>query len=468
MIRISLTIKDIFNIPTSEIFNPDSFKPVNSVLIDSRNITKNSLFVALKGDRFDGHDFLRDAVKNGISAAVINKKKYKNFEDMDIPIITVNDTTKALGDIAAMWRSKLKTKIIAITGSNGKTSTKEMIALLLNEKFSVNKTVANNNNHIGVPITIFSTNNSHDMLVLELGTNHYGEIEYTSNISQPDYALITNIGESHLEFLINRNGVLKEKEALFRITSERNGWLFINNDDKFLNNSFKNFKNRFTYGFTENSKLDVEGKISGYNDEGRPIIEIQYKNKKVKADKLNLTLPIYGTHNATNFLAAAAVGLKLGLTKKQLISGAKKLEAVDKRLNVKKSRDFVLIDDTYNANPESMKSALELLPRIKSYKRKIAVLGDMFELGKGENTFHKKLLPFVYINKIDELYLIGKRMKNLYDAVDSKNINKKYFKARESLKSFLNKIDLSNAVVLVKGSRGMRMEEFVKVLEQKL
>ena len=158
-----------------------------------------------------------------------------------------------------------------------------MIAGLLNEKYSVNKTIGNNNNHIGVPLTIFSTNEKHDILVLELGTNHFGEIKYTSDIAKPDYALITNIGDSHLEFLKNRKGVLEEKEALFRITDEQNGFLFINNDDKMLRRTLKNYKNKLTYGFNhhkdENFKIDVKGKFSGYTNDGRPIIEIDYKNK---------------------------------------------------------------------------------------------------------------------------------------------------------------------------------------------
>ena len=464
MKRIKLTIEDIFNVPTAEIFNPDNFKPVFSVLTDSRSIVKNSLFIALKGDRFDGHDFVRKAVKNGSTAVVINKKKYKDFNDIDIPVITVKDTTKALGDISKIWRNKLPAKIIAITGSNGKTSTKEMIALLLNEKYSVNKTAGNNNNHIGVPLTICSTNVKHDILVLELGTNHFGEIEYTSGIAKPGYALITNIGDSHLEFLKDRKGVYREKEALFRITAEQNGFLFINHDDGLLKNTFKDYKNKINYGFKlRNRNVDVKGKLTGFTDEGRPVIEIDYKNKKIKQ-----SLPIYGEHNALNYLAAVSVGLKLGLTKKEIDSGTRKLKAVNKRLNVKNFKDFILIDDTYNANPESMKYAFEVLQKFRIYKRKIAVLGDMFELGKGEIALHKKLAPYIYRNKITEIYTIGERMKYLSGSIDGSKIIKKHFKTRENLKSFLTDRDYSGAVILVKGSRGMKMEEFVKVLEQNI
>ena len=331
MKKMSLTIEDLFNVPTSEIFNPDNFKPVTSVLIDSRNMVKNSLFIAINGNNFDGHNFLRAAIKNGAAAVVINRSKYKQFSDIDIPVITVKDTTKALGDIAKIWRNKLSVisglKVIAITGSNGKTSTKEIMAKLLNEKYSVNKTEGNNNNHIGVPLTIFSTKEKHNVLVLELGTNHFGEIEYTSEIAKPDYALITNIGDSHLEFLKNRKGVFKEKSALFRITDEQNGFIFINNDDKILKKKSGEYKNSLTYGFQpherKNLNIDIMGKFCGYTDDVRPVIEINYKNKKIVQ-----SLPLYGKHNASNFLAAVSVGLKLGLSKKEIMAGSQKLKPI--------------------------------------------------------------------------------------------------------------------------------------------
>ncbi len=464
---MSLTIEDLFNVPTSEIFKPDDFKPVTSVLIDSRNMVRNSLFVAIEGNNFDGHSYIKDAIKHGAVAVVISRKKYKNFNDIDIPVITVKDTTKALGDIAKIWRNKLAIKsgikVIAITGSNGKTSTKEMIAKLLNEKYSVNKTEGNNNNHIGVPLTIFGTNEKHDILVLELGTNHFGEIVYTSDIAKPDFAVITNIGDSHLEFLKNRKGVFEEKAALFRITDEQNGFIFINNDDKMLKKTSGKYKNSLTYGFKpyggKNLNIDVEGKFCGYTDDGRSIIEINYKNKKIVQ-----SLPLYGKHNASNYLAAVSIGLKLGLSKKEIISGSQKLKTVNKRLDVKKLKDFILVDDTYNANPESMKYALEFLFQLKNIKRKIAVLGDMFELGKEEIELHKKLAPYITKNKITELYTTGKRMKYLSDEINNSKIIKKHFRNRESLKSFLKNLELTNSIILFKGSRGMKMEEFIKVL----
>ncbi|MCH8170819.1 MAG: hypothetical protein IIB07_06770, partial [Bacteroidetes bacterium] len=213
---------------------------------------------------------------------------------------------------------KLTTKIIGLTGSNGKTSTKDMLATLLNEKYKVNKTESNNNNHIGVPLTLLATNEKHDVLIAELGTNHFGEIEYTAKILQPDFALIINIGDSHLEHLKNREGVLKEKIALFDETQNNKGKVFINYDDPLLKNLDNKFNNCTTYGFKNN--VEVKGKILNYTDDGRPVVEIKYKNRKMKN-----TLSLYGEQSAKNYLAAVSVALNLGLTKEQIKKGTKKL-----------------------------------------------------------------------------------------------------------------------------------------------
>jgi UDP-N-acetylmuramoyl-tripeptide--D-alanyl-D-alanine ligase len=297
-----------------------------------------------------------------------------------------------------------------------------------------------------------------DVLVVELGTNHFGEIKYSSGIVQPDYALITNINDSHLEFFKNRSGVLKEKSELIKITDARHGVIFINNDDKLLNKYGLKLNNTVTFAF--NNDADVKGKITGYNSIGQAEIEISYA-KKV----FSLSLPLYGEQNAKNFLAAVAISLKCGLTGNHIKSAVQKLVAPDKRLNVKKLNNFLLIDDTYNANPESMRSSLELLGRISNYGQKIAILGDMFELGDNEIRLHKKLSSVIKQSKIDSVFTIGKRMKYLNEELKRSGINIKHFNSRNALKSFLYKNDFINSVILVKGSRVMKMEEFVHVFE---
>jgi UDP-N-acetylmuramoyl-tripeptide--D-alanyl-D-alanine ligase len=462
MKRIGISINDLFNLKSAVIYNPDIFKTIRNISIDSRNISKNCLFIAIKGDRLDGHNFINQAVANGASALLIDKRKLNNINDFDIPVITVNDTTKTLGELAGIWRKKLndnkKIKIIGITGSVGKTSTKEMVAMLLSTKYNVNKTIGNHNNHIGVPLTLFSTNEKHDVLVAELGTNHFGEIEYTANIALPDYAMITNIGDSHLEFLLNKKGILKEKISLFKATARMNGTLFVNNDDTLIKQGSKDFKNKVTYGFNSNS--DVRGKVVGYTDDDRPEIEITYKKNKLKVD-----MPFYGEVNAKNFLAAAAVAFTIGLSVNEISEGLKRLKSVEKRLNVKRKKNFLLIDDTYNANPSSMKEAMNLVGRIKLHKRKIAILGDMFELGEKAPEFHRKLASSIKSNKFDEVYLLGSLMKNLYSELKETKIEVKYFNSRKKLNTFLENKNLTDSVILVKGSRSMKMEEFVKTIE---
>ncbi|HSD62503.1 MAG TPA: UDP-N-acetylmuramoyl-tripeptide--D-alanyl-D-alanine ligase [Ignavibacteriaceae bacterium] len=460
MKRIGLTIKDLFDLDSAVIYNPDDIKTIRNVSIDSRNISNDCLFIALKGDRFDGHDFIGDAVANGAIALLIDRKKLSNVKDYDIPVITVDDPIIALGNLARCWRKKLSTKIIGITGSIGKTSTKEMVAMLLSTKYRVNKTIANYNNHIGVPLTLFSTNEKHDVLVAELGTNHFGEIEYTANIAMPDYAMITNIGESHLEFFLNKKGILKEKSAVFQVTAKMDGTLFVNNDDRLIKEEAKKYKKKITYGF--NSDSAVRGEVIGYSVDGRPEIEITYKKNKLKVD-----IPTYGEANAKNFLAAAAVAFTLGLSVKEISKGLQKLGSIEKRLNVKRKKDFILIDDTYNASPSSMKEAMNLAGRIKIHRKKIAILGDMFELGEKGPELHRKLAASIKLNKFDSVYLTGSLMKNLYEELKKSNVETKYFNNRKRLNTFLYKQNFSDSVILVKGSRGMKMEEFVKTIEEK-
>ncbi len=460
MKKNNLIIEDLFEIPTTAIYRPEKFKPITSVSIDSRVVQKDSLFVAIKGEKFDGHDFVREAIKKGASTVIINEKKLNEFNDLIIPVMTVKDTTQALGDLAKTWRNKLSTKIIGVTGSAGKTTTKEMLASILSSKYKVNKTIGNNNNHIGVPITLFNTNDQHDFLILEFGTNHFGEIAYTANIAQPDEALITNVGNSHLEFLNNKKGVLNEKIVLFETVAAKGGHVFINNDDVMLNKTMLNYSKRITYGFS--SAADVKGAIKKYNDEGKPIIEITYKDKKFE-----LQLNMYGEQSAQNFLSAAAVALKLGLNKKEISEGLSKFKPIEKRLNVRKFKKFILIDDTYNANPESMKYAIELMNKIKIYDKKIIVLGDMLELGESSSKLHSELSKIIKRNKINTAFLIGNLMMSLDSELKRMGVGSTHFTDRKCLEKILSSNNFKESVVLVKGSRGMKMEEFVKIITDK-
>lgn len=459
MSSIRLNLKDFFNLPAAVIYNPDEFKSVTSVTIDSRNVRKNSVFVAIKGENFDGHSFVKEAVKNGSTAVMINKKSYNKFNRLNVPVITVRDTTKALGDLANIWRNKINTKIIGITGSAGKTTTKEMLAHILEEKYKVNKTKANYNNHIGVPLTILDTDSKNDFLVLEMGSNHFGEIEYASKIAKPNYALITNIGYSHLQYFKNKEGVLKEKLSLFRVTDENDGVVFINNDDILLKKSKKYFNNKITYGFNKSS--DYQAGILGQTKDGRNIVGIKYLNHSYK-----VTLPFYGMHNTNNFLSASTVALSLGITKSQLLKGIKKFKAVDKRFNIIKINSTILIDDTYNANPDSTAFAIITVCNLGKNKYKLVVLGDMLELGIDSIKLHNNIAPILIKAKINEVLTIGSKTKYLNNALKNSKIVNKHFSKRDALQDYLYKKDFSNSVILIKGSRGMKMEQFSKIIEE--
>ena len=455
-----ITIDDLFEIPTAAVYRPEDYIPAASVYIDSRLVQKNSIFIAIKGEKFDGHNFVNEAIKNGASIVIINEKKLSELGNISIPVMTVRDTVFALGEIAKTWRNKLNTKIIGITGSAGKTTTKEMLAAILGANFKINKTVGNNNNHIGVPLTLLSTTDEHEYLILEFGTNHFGEIAYTAKIAQPDFALITNIGNSHLEYLKNKKGVLQEKEALFEAVAAKNGYVFINNDDVLLNKTMLNYSKRITFGFS--SAADIKGTIKSFNDEGKPLIEIIYKDKKFE-QQLNL----FGEQNAQNFLASAAVALKIGLGKKEISDGLAKFKSVDKRLNVKKIKKIILIDDTYNANPESMKYAIDLMSKIKNHEQRIVILGDMLELGENSSKLHIELAKVIKRNKITKAFLLGSQMMNLNIELKKLEVDSTHFIDRKSMEKTLAGFNYKGSIVLVKGSRGMKMEEFVKIIEDK-
>ncbi|MCB9206947.1 MAG: UDP-N-acetylmuramoyl-tripeptide--D-alanyl-D-alanine ligase [Ignavibacteriales bacterium] len=453
---MKFTLEDIFNIPTAVIYEPDKYKSVTSVSIDTRSIKKNSLFVAIKGKNFDGHNYINEAVRKGASAIVAQYKKVNELDNIKVPIIAVRNTQTAYGEIAKIWRNKFSTKVISITGSNGKTTTKEILSHLLESKFKVHKTVANNNNQIGVPLTILSAPQNIDFIVLEHGTNHFGEIEYTAKIAQPDYALITNIGNSHIQYLESKEKIFVEKSELFKNVKE-NGTVFINNDDQLLKSTKSTVASKVTFGFTKNS--DVTCKIN-VDKKGNEIIIIDGFGKKIET-----SFPLLGIANVKNYLSAVAISLKVGLTKSDIIKSTKTLTAVKGRLQKKDYNQFTIIDDTYNANPESVESAFEVVKNFQNRSNKILVLGDMFELGASTADLHKNLAK--NINRIPnvKVFTIGKNSKLIFNEVNK--IEKKHFINRQVLKKYLSTVEIENSVILVKGSRGMKMEEFVKVLENR-
>ncbi len=457
---MTINLNDIFNLKGSVIYNPDTFKSVSTISIDSRTLKKNAIYVALKGDRYDGHNFVEAALLKGASAILINANRYKKFKHLNCTIITVPNTTYAYGELAATYRRKFKGDVISITGSNGKTTTKEILATILSEKFKTQKTVANDNNHIGIPKTILATKRNTEKLVLEHGTNHFDEIKYTAEIAKPDYAVITNIADSHLEYLIDRDGVFREKNALYAETLKKGGTIFVNNDDPILKFETRNVENKVTFGFK--GKPNIKGKLDGYTSEGRTKLSVEYSKKRVVAE-----LPLYGLSNAKNTLVSVGVAMHLGVSARQIKAGISKVKQVKGRLYVEELPNMMLIDDTYNSNPASMKAAIDLLKKVKTYSTKTLIIGDMFELGELALKIHAELSELILKSRIKNIFMHGKLMESLANTLKDKKINSKYFATRRLLERFIDESDFSNQVVLIKGSRGMKMEEFVEQIREK-
>ncbi|HPN39852.1 MAG TPA: UDP-N-acetylmuramoyl-tripeptide--D-alanyl-D-alanine ligase, partial [Melioribacteraceae bacterium] len=453
--------KRTINIAGFNLIKGDINSSFSFVVIDSRKVKEECLFIAIKGESFDGHNFLSDVERAGAIGVIISEDNLDKSENFNGVVISYSNTVLALGKIAELWRSKLKAKVIAITGSNGKTTTKEFLSVILEQKYKVNKTEYNNNNHIGVPLTILSTDNSVDVLVLELGTNHFGEIEYTSKIAMPNYALITLIGDSHLEYLLDRQGVLKEKFALYEETVKNNGRIFVNSDDELLFNKCKEIENKITFGF--NNYADFKGEIIGTDDYGKTKLNIKYNN-----NDLNLTLPVYGITSAKNVLAAVSMAIELGLNKDELINGINKLGLIKGRLNIYELNDVLIIDDTYNANPESMKAALELVNSINVKKNKIVVLGDMYELGNYTEQKHIELAEQIYKTNINKIFLVGKATEFTSKHLSKLGVKHFYNNNREQIVEQLKVTNINDSLILFKGSRGMKIEQFIPIITERV
>lgn len=438
MSELRITLEDLFELSGSVIYNPDDYEEASRVYIDSRKVTSDSIYIAIAGERFDGHDFVKESINKRVKAVVIDEKKLSSFDEVDSTIVTVPDTEKAFGELATIWRKKLSCKVISITGSNGKTSTKEYLGTILESKYNVGKTLANNNNHLGVPLTIFSADERCEALILEHGTNHFGEIEYTAKIAQPDYAVMTNIGDSHLEFLIDREGVWKEKRTLLDITSAKGGMVFLNSDDPILEEKKSEFDKVVSVGFSNNP--DYKGEITGCDEFGRTTLRVT-----IGMQSKEYVLPVHGKVAAKNILMAIAIAKEIGLEPEVLEDAILKVKPAKGRLNYIEIKNSLIIDDTYNANPESVREALILMDDITAYSRKILVLGDMFELGENKIVAHAKLSEQIRAKAFSCIWLIGDLMKNLHMSLQKNEIKSEYFSDREELKK-----EYANVIMMIR------------------
>ncbi len=459
---ISLNLDDLKNIEDSSIVNPALSEtydtPIRGISIDSRTLQPQEIFWAISGDSFDGHWFVNEAEKKGAIAAVVEKKKSKRLPRLRIPLILVKDTLKSLQQFSAWHRSRFNIPIIAITGTNGKTTTKEMITWLLQTKYNVHKTIGNLNNHIGTPLTLLRLNSDHQISVTELGTNQPGEIELLSSLVKPSAALITNIGRGHLEFFSSVEGVAKEKITLFR-KLKKNGLVFLNRDDKKLAAAKIRRKKIQDYSLEDKTKASVKGQLTGLDKNGCGIWKL---NKKT-----TIHMQVPGTQNVQNALAASAVGLSYGLSENVIKKALEEYASYDKRMQIIKNGQSLIINDTYNANPDSFYPALDTLSYLTTgkNKRRILVVGDMLELGKKTDDLHRKLFMNLLDYKIDGIFTFGEACDKAVHQIRERGFLNAYsFDSHEKLAKELKDFLKPGDVILIKGSRGMQMEKVLAFL----
>lgn len=425
---------------------------IKGVSIDSRTIRPGDLFVAIKGERFDGHNFINQAIVRGAAAVVC--QGYGAYAK-NIPFIKVKDTTVALGDIANYHRKRFSIPVIAVTGSNGKTTTKDMLSWILGAEFCVLKNSGTKNNCIGLPLTLLELNKSHDICIVEIGTNHFGEVETLSRIAQPTIGVITNIGPSHLEFLKNSYGVYREKIKLFRHL-EIPAIGLINSDDALLRKAIKNKSLSFMFSFGIKNNADFRAcdiKLSGTK------LEFRFKDRRI-------ILNTVGTQNVYNALAAIAVARVFGLSLERICKRLKNFKFPEGRLKFINKNGVNFIDDTYNSNPLSLDCALDTLRNLKIRGRKIFIMGDMRELGGSKAAFHRNaafkinrscdcVITVGDLAKITALELRNMRSNgnNIFTCDSAKS-------AKDTLFNFV--LPGRRDIVLVKGSRKLMLEGVFK------
>ncbi|HKL79337.1 MAG TPA: UDP-N-acetylmuramoyl-tripeptide--D-alanyl-D-alanine ligase, partial [Mobilitalea sp.] len=431
---------------------------VAGVVLDSRSVEKNYLFIATVGERVDGHSFIDNVFDQGALAVVCEKAPLATKG----PYILVENSFTALADIARWYRSQLSIKVVGITGSVGKTSTKEFISSVLATKYKVLKTEGNYNNEVGLPLTILKLSTEHEVAVLEMGISDFGEMHRLSSIAKPDICVITNIGQCHLENLKSRQGVLQAKSEIFDYMSDE-GRVVINGDDDMLATieGMKGYKPiRFGMNTDQTQALqDVFVTNVVPNGLFGSSCDIHVSNQILHAD-----IPLPGEHMILNAMAAVSVGTVLGLTPKELLTGISTVKPLGGRSNILRQEKMTIIDDCYNANPVSMKAAIDLLNMADT--RKVAILGDMFELGTNEKALHKDVGIYAAKSRPEVLVCVGRLSSNMYDgAAETGHPNLFYYETREELIKALPTILKDNDTILVKASHGMGFENVVKALQ---
>lgn len=432
---------------------------VSNIVIDSRKAGKDSAFVAIVGENLDGHNFINLAINQGCKTIIKNKNNNVDIENKEVNVIEVSDTEIALGDIAKFYKNKFKIPFIAVTGSVGKTTTRDMVYSTISAKYNSLKNVGNLNNQFGVPLTLFNLNKEHECAVIEMGMSGFNEIEYLANIVNPQIGIISNIGYSHVEHLGSRDGIFKAKMEI-ATNFDENSLLIVNGDDdclKTLKTKVLVYKLR-TFGFDKDNDIYCES----YEMDEESINFVAVINGK----KEEFFIPTVGKHNIYNAMAAILVGLNINMTIEEIKDGLKNFQCTKNRLDIIKKDKLTIIDSVYNASIDSMSAALNILGRYEN--RRVAILGDMFEMGEFAEFGHRQVGKAA-LGNIDIMIAIGKDSEFIVKELKENNMNENnlyHFETKEEAIENLDNIIKDDDVILVKASRGMNLEKVVEYLNK--
>ena len=453
-----MTIREIMDAVGGKLLGEfgDINRMVGRVETDSRTIHAGSLFVPLVGERFDGHAYINAALEGGAAGCFTQRERESYLPGKFY--IKVDSTQRALRDLAKYYKKKFPIPVVALTGSVGKTTTKDMVAAVLGEKYRVLKTEGNLNNEIGVPMTLLRLSGEHEIAVLELGMNHAGEIDYLSALVEPDVVLMTNIGDSHIEHFGSREKILEAKSEIFHHVKS-GAFVVINGDDPLLNT----LPGKLPYAFTRvgaGEGLDYRAERLVSDGKSHMTCEV-----KTPHNSFPVEIPALGDHMIYPTLMAAAVGEHFGLTQTQIADGVHHFAPTKMRMNLlHRGDDITILNDTYNANPQSMRAAVEVLSSARG-AYKVAVLGDMFELGPRAPALHAGVGDYLGKAGIDCLVAVGELARHIHDAAQAAGVPECYYcPTKAEARPVLDGVVRPHATILVKASRGMALEELVDYL----
>ncbi|MFT6245058.1 MAG: UDP-N-acetylmuramoyl-tripeptide--D-alanyl-D-alanine ligase [Salibacteraceae bacterium] len=424
--------------------NESLFQPFynsTGICTDTRAIEKNSLFICIKGAHFNGNTFASQAIESGASHVIVDESSY--FVDNG-KMTLVENSVKYLQELANFHRNKFNIPVIGITGSNGKTTTKELIVEVLSKKYNLLATIGNLNNHLGVPFTLLRMTDEHEIAIIEMGANKFKDIEELCNIAQPTHGIITNIGKAHLEGLIDFAGVLKTKKELYDAVENVKGTIIINEDDSTLMNATPIGTPLVTYGADHQLSI-VRGELLNLS----PFVEMNWRTETFESKKISTQM--VGKYNFYNYLAAAAFGYHFGVSNEAISEALEEYSPTNNRSQVKRTDANTLILDCYNANPTSMQSALESFS-MNEHENKLFIIGDMKELGTDTAAEHQKV-----IEQIESLGLNGIVVGNEFCKIASKSILHHFENANDAM-NYLNENSIENHLILLKGSRSIHLE----------